>query len=216
MPVIITEEMKDSYINLYKDTYSVSEILRQSNDGVGRTKIEKILKEEGIYEGLNGKKYLEKKTENLKNICQEKYGVDNYSQLKLSGWATQNDIPYKKINFLNEEYKLYNKEITKLTKKNSKKIEETQYCFYTGIQFIDVEQDKVNPNDPRKRTIDHKIPVIICYLNNISVEDASSVDNIVYVIRYVNSIKGNTLHDSFLSIAPKIRKVFINEGCKSN
>tara|TARA_Y100000310_G_scaffold34476_1_gene32646 strand:+ start:3189 stop:3839 length:651 start_codon:yes stop_codon:yes gene_type:complete len=216
MVVPITDEMKDFYIKKYKETYSVSEIMRQSNYGIGRRRIEKLLKEEGIYEGLSGKNYLKKKTEKIKEICQEKYGVDNYSHLKVSGWSEQNKHTYEKIDFLDKQYKQYHKEVNKLSKKNAKKIKDNQYCFYTGIQFADVEQDKVNPNDLRKRSIDHKIPVIICYLNNVSVEDASDIENIMYVLKYVNSIKGNTLHESFLSISPKIRKVFIDEGYKSN
>lgn len=55
----------------------------------------------------------------------------------------------------------------------------------------------------------------MCYLNNIRAEEAGSKDNIVFVLKYVNSVKSNTLHESFLTIANKIRKVFIDEGFES-
>ncbi len=105
--------------------------------------------------------------------------------------------------------------LEKETKKNIKHIDFPTYCYYTGIQFAD-EEGLVNPNDPRKRSVDHKVPVIICYLNGISVEQAGSIDNLTFVLKYVNSVKSNTEHKSFLAVAHKIRKVFINEGYKSN
>lgn len=33
-------------------------------------------------------------------------------------------------------------------------LKEEDYCYYTGIRFADVEQQFVNPNDPRKRSLD--------------------------------------------------------------
>lgn len=208
--------MKQFYIDTYLETYSVSEILRRRGDNIGRTRIVKILKDEGIYEGLNGENYLKKKVENYENLMLDKYGVKNVGQLPGNGWESQNSIPYEKIGFLGAECKEYKKLVEKYTKKNVSKIEKPRYCFYTGIRFADDELESVNPNDPRKRTVDHKVPVIICYLNGVDPKVAASVDNLIFVLRYVNSIKSNTLHESFLSIAPKIRKVFINEGFESN
>jgi len=213
--VQITDEMKTKYIERYQDTYSVSEILKSFDDGVGRGRIINILKEAGIYEGLSGPNYLKKKVETHKKLMMEKYGVTNWGQTTGGGYRSQNKIPYKKISFLDEQYKEYRILVDKETKKSIKKIDLPKYCYYTGIEFSDVE-GPVNPNDPRKRSIDHKIPVIVCYLNGVSVEQASNIDNIIFVLKYVNSVKSNTEHESFLAIAPTIRKVFINEGYKSN
>lgn len=215
-PTEITNEMKQFYVDTYLETYSVSEILRRSGNSVGRDRIVRILKDEGIYEGLNGENYLKKKVENNENIMLERYGVKNAGQLPGNGWESLNSIPYEKIDFLDAEYKKYKKLVEKYTKKNINKIEKPKYCNYTGIRFADDELESVNPNDPRKRSVDHKVPVIICYLNGIDPMVAASADNLVFVLRYVNTIKSNTLHESFLSIAPKIRKVFINEGFESN
>lgn len=211
----ITEEMRNKYIKKYKETYSVSDILRSFNDGVGRSRIVSILKEEGIYESLSGSNYLKKKTEKHKKIMMEKYGVTNWGQTKEGGYKKQNKIAYKKISYLDDQYKLYRDAVERETRKNIRKIDRPKYCYYTGIQFAD-EEGPANPNDPRKRSIDHKIPVIICYLNGVSIEEAGGINNLIFVLKYVNSVKSNTDHDSFLSIAQKLRKVFIDEGCESN
>ena len=47
----VTEKMKSFYVNKYLESYSVSQVMRQANDGVGRNTIVNILKEHGIYEG---------------------------------------------------------------------------------------------------------------------------------------------------------------------
>jgi len=216
MGVTISTKMKTFYIDTYKQTYSVSEIMRLANDGVGRSRIVSILRQEDIYEGLSGPNYLKRKVENLEKIMMQRHGVSNAGQLEYGGYQSRNKIPYEKLDFLSTDYKTYREQVDKKTRINIKQISDMRYCYYTGIEFADVSQDKVNPNDPRKRSIDHKMPVIICYLNDISIEDASSIDNITYVLKYVNSIKGNTLHESFLAISPKIRKVFVDEGYKSN
>ena len=199
------------YVNAYKECYSVSEVLRIYND-IGRDKLVKILKNYGVYEGLTGKNYLRKKAENYVLTMKSKYGVTNWGQIS-GGWTEQNKIPYNKIDVLDTKYKAYRIEVEKISKRTLKNLVKPDYCEYTGILFADAEYNP-NPNDPRKRSVDHKIPLIICYLNDIDSEIAGARENLVFVLRYVNSIKGNTLHDSFITIAQKIRKVFINEGFK--
>lgn len=214
-----SNELKKFIETEYKKTYSVTKVLLAIKDkfemDISRKPIENYLKYLDIYEGLNGPNYLKMKVENNKKIMMKKYGVENYGQLKNSGYVILNNIEYTKISYIDEEYKLYRNAVNKETKKNIKKMDVPNYCYYTGILFADIE-GKSNPNDPRKRSVDHKIPIIHCYLNGISIEKASSIDNIVFVLKYVNSIKGNTLEESFIPLAKKIRKVFINEGYKSN
>jgi len=218
-----TDELKDFIRNSYLKNYSVTKVIDEVKSNfqgniegnIGRNPITNYLKEIGIYEGLNGSNYLKKKVENNVKIMNERYGVDNWGQVNGEGWSKLNSIPYEKISYLDTDFLEYRKLVDKLSKKNKKFITEDVYCYYTGIMFADAEYDKVNPNDPRKRSLDHKIPIIICYLDGISCEDVASLDNLIYVLRYVNSIKSNTDHDSFIPIARKIRKVFINEGFKS-
>jgi len=211
----ITEKMKHFYINKYLETYSVSEVMRQAGDGVGRDTIVNVLKEHGIYEGLSGPNYLKKKVQSHEKLMMQKYGVTNWGQTKEGGYKKQNKIPYEKISYLSDEYNEYKSLVNKETEKNLRKISLPKYCYYTGILFAD-EEYTPNPNDPRKRSIDHKIPIVLCYLNGVEVEKAASLENIVFVLRYVNSVKSNTTEESFIPIAEKIRKVFINEGYKSN
>jgi len=219
---LFSDELKDFIKKRYQEEYSVSIVLKEVRsrfENIGRNPIVKYLKDIGIYEGLTGKNYLKKKTENHEQIMLERYGVINWGQTKDSGYSKQNKIPYEKISYLDDKYKKYRTAIEKLTRKNVKELKKInklpKYCQYTGILFKD-EDGESNPNDPRKRSIDHKIPIMVCYLNNVSIEEASSLNNIMFVLKYVNSVKGNTDHDSFLTIAEKIRKVFIDEGYQSN
>lgn len=214
-----SEELKIFIETRYKEEYSVSIIHKEVQERfgkIGRGPISDYLKSIGIYEGLNGPNYLKKKVENNEKIMMERYGVINWGQTKEGGYRKQNKIPYNKISYLDDGYKKYRDDVEKITRKNIKKLDAIpKYCEYTGILFAD-ENGATNPNDPRKRSVDHKIPAVICYLNGISAEDAGSIDNIIFVLKYVNSIKSNTEHNSFLSVAHKIRKVFINEGYESN
>jgi hypothetical protein len=216
----ITDDMKQNYIDLYKETYSVSEVMRKCNDGVGRSRIVKILKDEGIYEGLSGENYLKKKVKNHEKIMLEKYGVINWGQTKEGGYRKLNKVPYKKVSYLTDDYNEYRIKVDKLTKKNIKqqyKDHLPKYCMYTGIMFAD-EEGPTNPNDPRKRSVDHRIPVIHCFLNKMSIEEAASVNNVVFVLKYVNSIKAQSTEESILPIMEEVRKAFIDEGfsCKEN
>lgn len=212
----ITQEMKEYYITNYLKTYSISQIMRESvYEGIGRERIKKILMDAGVYEGINGPNYLKHKVKKQEKLLMEKYGVINWGQTKDGGYKKQNKIPYKKISFLSEEFQEYKEKVNKKTRSNLKKVTIPKYCYYTGILFADEEYEP-NPNDPRKRSIDHRTPIIICYLNGDSVEKASCIDNIAYVLKYVNSIKQNTMEENFIHIAKKIRKVFIDEGYKSN
>lgn len=212
-------EKKQEIIDHYETHYSISKIIRDfkvnGHEILQRDKIEKILKDADIYEGMYGENYLKKKVEVTQKALSDRYGVINPGQLVGGGWTKQNKIPYKKFVFLYDEFKDYREKVSKITKESISKIDPPRFCEYTGILFAD-EEGPTNPNDPRKRSIDHTIPIIICYLNNISAEYAGSTDNIKFVLKFVNSIKGNSLEESFLPIALKIRKALINEGFESN
>lgn len=211
-----TSIIKQQIIEIYIKEWSVSEIDRQLNNGgkprvFGREGIVKVLKEAGVYEGLTGSNYLKKHTARVKRAMVNKHGVENYGQIT-RGFKKYNEIPIENISALNEEYKIYRSAVERLTIKNLKHKTKPEYCEYTGIQFVDHDNRAANPNDPRKRSVDHKVPIVICYLNGVSVEEASSVSNLSFVLRYVNSIKSNSNHDSFLPISQKLREIFINEG----
>lgn len=207
----------EEIISLYKTSYSVSEVLRYLKTkgiSIGRLKVTNILKNAGLYEGLSGKNYTKKKAEQHKKIMLEKYGVDNISKIK-NAWSSLNKIYYDKISF-DDDLKRYNESVRKLTSKNKKYFDNEEYCFYTGVKFADFIKSEVNPNDPFKKTIDHKKPIILCFFEGLSVEEAASLDNLVCVCRYANSLKSNTTNESFLEIAKILKRKFIDEGyeCK--
>tara|TARA_Y100000034_G_C6831771_1_gene375494 strand:- start:142 stop:819 length:678 start_codon:yes stop_codon:yes gene_type:complete len=208
------KDNRESIINQYRTVWSVSEMIKNDKN-LSRGIVVKILKEENIYEGVDGKNV--QKMKQLKIIATNKrlYGVKNVGELKENGWTTQNNIPYDKFIF-SLEFDKYRKEVERLSKNTLRRMIRKgnlpEFCFYTNIRFVDNEQENVNPNDPRKRTLDHKTPIIICFLNDWTIEQASAKSNLNFVLRYINSTKGNTLHENFLPIADIIKKRMINEG----
>lgn len=198
--------METDIVAIYKEHWSVSEVIRQT--GLTRRKIVDILKKENVYEGINGPNYLANKAKKHRENMQEKYGVDNISQLRPNKTIERNKIPYEKINF-DAKFNEYRKKVYNLTRNKmhkKKELDIPEKCFYTGIEFSDALTEEVNPNDPFKRTIDHKHPVIMCYLEGWSIEEAASNDNLIFVLRYVNSLKSNTTHEAFLPIANKLKE----------
>ena len=215
MPIEITPAIAETIINVYSETYSVTDVLLNPTiKGIGRLRVVEVLKNANIYEGIRGKNQQVKKQEKIKNTMLSRYGVENNGQRPGQGFGVRNKIPYASVEFLDEGYKLYRKAVEHQTNKTTHTMVKPDTCFYTGIKFADVDQVHVNPNDQRKRTIDHKVPVIIGYLQGRTVEEISSPDNITFVLRYVNTIKGNTLHENFLPIAEYIKLAFIKRDTK--
>jgi hypothetical protein len=211
--------MNNKIIEIYKEHYSVSEVLRQINvfseKKISRQNIVTILKNAGIYEGINGENYIKVHRNRVNKVIKDKYGVNNYGTIS-GGFGESNKIPYRNVKGLTDDFQEYKRAVSRLTIRAIKKLKKPEFCEYTGIKFCDVIGIRSNPNDPRKRSVDHRIPIIICYLNGINIKDAASLDNLAFVLRYVNTIKANTDYNSFLPIATKIREVFINEGFESN
>lgn len=216
-----SSELSSYIIRRYKETYSVltvhSEVKEKFDSKMGRKPIEDLLKNEGIYEGLRGDNYLRHRQEKIKKTNKKKYGVENYGQLKTSGFTVSNNIPYKKTRLFGEEYQEYRKKVDSLTKSLSKKIQHPLTCYYTGIEFSDNDKgsNSINPNDPYKKTIDHKKPVLVSYIDGDSPEIAAREDNLVFVLRCINSIKGNTDHNSFKPIAEKVKDYLLDENQNS-
>lgn len=210
-------ENKEKLIDRYKDCYSVSTLMGEFH--LSRGEIVSILKEENVYEGLKGPNYLRKRSEDFRKIMYDKYGVINPGQLPHGGYGSSNKLPRDDIPYLMTEYQDYRKAVDNYIKNYVRRRKRNNsfptHCYYTGIRFKDEEVDSVNPNDLRKRSVDHKIPVVIGYLNGLSIEEINAEENIIFVLKYVNSIKGNIAHESFTPLAEKIRKVFINEGYES-
>ena len=143
-----------------------------------------------------------------------RYGVENAGMIKGNGWKN-NHVIKNKISFI-DEYRSYCEKVNNITKDNTKQLIDTGYCYYTGIKFADRKVTPVNPNDPLKRSIDHKISKWIGFLHNIPPENIGDIGNIVYCLKYCNTMKNNMTEDSFAPYALEIRKRLINEGFESN
>lgn len=214
------DELRQEIKNSYRAHYAVSEVLTElKNKGykVNREGITNLLKREGIYEGLTGPNYIRKHKERTKKAMVKKHGVENYGQIT-GGFANANKIEYKKTTAFSEDYEVYKQQVRIFTARSIKKIDAPDYCEYTGIRFADADKPakEINPNDPIKRSIDHKVPVLIGFINGVPAEEIGAVDNLAFVIRHINTVKSNTGYKEFMPVAEKLREIYINEGFESN
>jgi hypothetical protein len=201
---------RDEVISVYKETYSVTQVLKHFGYPKGnserRKQITDILREEDIFEGLSGPNVSRKRQERIEKTNLEKYGVKNYSYTKHGSLNLHNHrdkTPFPIV----EEFRIYQQQVTCETKKTIRKLKNTlkpTHCEYLGIEFVD---DKIaNPNDQLKRTIDHKKSVYSCWIDGLSPEEASQQSNLAWICRYANSIKGNADYDDIKHIFPKIKE----------
>ena len=86
------------------------------------------------------------------------------------------------------------------------------FCYHTGVRFADAEEENVNPNHPRKRSLDHKVPLIVCYIQGWTMDEANHPDNLCWCLRVVNNVRSSTYLTSFKPIADFYRNKFIAEG----
>lgn len=215
--VRVTDSLSTYISKIYIDNYSVTDCCRvvkdRENTILSEAKLRKIittkLDELGIRESLSGDNLNKKRQEKLKNTMLARYGVKNNGQRKGQGWENLNKIKYTPIAF-DEEFKLYRKRIDYLTRKYVELLKRKgtipTTCYYTGIEFKDVA-GKVNPNDPYKRTVDHKIPVVEMFLSGKTPEETCAPENIVFCLRIVNTYKSNSPEDYFIEkILPYIKE----------
>jgi hypothetical protein len=150
----------------------------------------------------------------------EKYGVENTSKLKSfqDKWKKTNLERYGVENtFQSEEAKIkirekggwlndddlvgyikYSRIVRRLTLRNRKNMLEN----WNGFDFYDGEyiRDNFNIdfNDPKYPCIDHKISIRNGYLDGISEEFLSSIDNLCFTKRFINSKKKTQNHKDFI------------------
>lgn len=91
-------------------------------------------------------------------------------------------------------------------------LQEYDYCYHTGIRFVDAEVEFANPNDPRKRSLDHKIPLAVCFIMGMTMDEANHPDNLCWCLKCVNNVRASTDLKSFKKIADYYREQFIKEG----
>lgn len=207
-------------IELFKEDYNIKSLNKKTN--INDQHLRDILTENNFY--TNNEEVYDlihkNKQKKIRKTCIERYGEDNISKC-MSGKQrralhSRNSIPYKRFDFI-DEYAEYCRKSKRYIEKSIKEMIAPDYCEYTGIKFADATNggsNNVNPNDPLKRSIDHKMSLLECYLKGISVEEANSPENLAFCIRYVNTIKqNNSLGDYSLQEMIKIiREKLINEN----
>lgn len=157
-------------------------------------------------------------TKKVKLGTLEKYGVENTSKLKsfqdkwkktnLERYGVENSFQSEeskvkireKNNWLNDDelegFKKYNRIVRRLTLRNRKEmLENCGYDFYDNEYIKD--NFNLDPNNPNYPCIDHKISVKNGYLDGISEEFLSSVDNLCFTKKFINSKKKTQNHTDF-------------------
>lgn len=212
---------RDEIIRQYQECWSVSEILinlyGSSKCSGSRRWVTKILEDEGIYLGSSSTKsndYCRSRVEKIKATCLERYGVDNISKVSGYGWKN-NDVKKTELCWM-KDYDAYCRLVDLETRRNKKKMISADYCYYTGIKFADSSSvGLVNPNDPLKRSVDHKISKLFGFMTNIHHINIGSVGNLVFCLKYCNTMKNNMSCEQFKPFAEIIREKMIHEGKES-
>lgn len=139
----------------------------------------------------------------IQSVFLEKYGVNWPSKVELfvnksllTREKNGNIIPRSKLS----DFQIYRKEVRNLTNKNKKKIFE----IWDGYDYYDGEFIKGNfqfgPSHRLYPTIDHKISIMFGFMNDISVEQVSSIENLCITKRSINSYKRDMNEDGFKEI----------------
>ena len=209
-------ERGEDILQHYLTNYNVTEILEVFS--VSRKPVENFLKARGVYKNQQQVVPFVQNapaTKRLKTM-QERYGVVNFGQTPhmVEALAARNAIAFQAPALLGA-FEEYRRLVNHYTQRNKKFVVKVDCCYYTGIRFSDSE-GLVNPNDPRKRTLDHKISVYEGFLKDIDASIIGATSNLVWCLRYCNSIKGNMSSLAFQELAVLIREKLINEGFSSN
>jgi hypothetical protein len=155
-------------------------------------------KTEDFKKNIKNKKF--EIVESIKKTCLEKYGVDNVSKVEL----VKDKIKKTKIKLnqivpdeLLTEWKIYKKNVRNLTKKSAKIL----YEKWNGFDYYDGEFIKGYSSYSHVHryypTVDHKISVYYGFINNISPEEISDINNLCITKRFINSKKRDLISSEF-------------------
>lgn len=185
-------EIKEKTANSCLKKYGVKYI-NQLNE-IKNKKINTCLKKYGVeyyYQSLVFK-------EKSKETCLKKYKSESYTESEYFKEKHRQDYFNKNGILLNErnyQYEQYRSKITCLTNKNKKILLEN----WDGYDYYDGEYIKNNFNlksyDKNYPTVDHKISVYYGFVNNISVEEISRIENLCITKKYLNSKKNRNCYE---------------------
>lgn len=220
----VGNSMKEYVAARYKVTYSVTDcceyIVRKEKTLIKPSAIRKqvtsYLDLLGLIEGPSGVNRNRARSTKFESTMKSRYGVINPGQMEGHGFSESNKIPYVKLK-VSVEYNQFRKDVDKLTTKVVEQLKKTnqipKICYYTQIEFNDTVLAKVNPNDPMKRTVDHKIPVTEAFFRGWTVEKTCDITNLVFCLRVVNTMKGHLNERDFKKLMlPLLIKRLENES----
>jgi len=197
--------IEELYLNTLSVSACVDHIMTKEGLEIAGAKIRKWvdarIDERSIRVSALNKKHQQKKQEKIRQTTRERYGVDNIGQIPGKAWSN-NSVPYERLSFV-DDLAQFRKDVGDATwntfMRMSRRNEVPTTCHYTNITFNDDILERVNPNDPYKRTIDHIVPVTEAFFKGWSVEKTSSQENLVFCLRVINTLKSNTNHDDFVT-----------------
>lgn len=133
--------------------------------------------------------------------CFKKYGVSHYSKTNEfveKSKQTRVENGHQVSDEFKTPFELYRSKIDSLTKKVKDVLFENWdgYDYYDG-EFIR-DNFNLNPGDRLYPTIDHKISVYNGFINKISPEDISIIDNLCITKRGINSSKRDKTEEEYL------------------
>jgi hypothetical protein len=134
--------------------------------------------------------------ERIKTIFKNKYGVEHPSQVEefydKIRTSNENNKNWTDRNLM-KDFNIYKNKVRNKTKQNIKLLE------WDGTDFYDNEyiEDNFNLdyNDNNYPTIDHKISIFEGFMNNKSIEEIASVDNLCWTKRIINITKNKKSHN---------------------
>lgn len=138
--------------------------------------------------------------EKIKNIFIDKYGVDNPSKVKeyrdnaniTTRSTRENNGSWISLS-KKTDWELYKSKVRRITKHNIKLLEWDGTDFYDG-EYIK-ENFSLNHIDNNYPTIDHKISIFDGFMNNMSIDEIASVNNLCWTKRIINITKNKKSHN---------------------
>lgn len=178
IPNLVAESMNKKY------GASASFLVKEIKEKIQNVNFEKF----GHISPFGNKEVQEKAKDKVLEI----YGVDNVWKNKEMIQIMLNKKRELGIYYKNEElrnkYTEYRRKVVYLTKLNKDELVNNWdgNDFYTGIYIRD--NFNLNCNDSNYPTIDHKMPVIYGFLNNLKIEELSNIKNLCWTTR-ANNLK---------------------------
>lgn len=151
----------------------------------------------------------------IREILLEKYGTDKFYQINRIGNSSkkkfklvedleslmmyyENSESFYNNEIIEDKYIFYRNEVRRLTRKSLESLMDN----WDGLDYYDKEiiegNYKLDKNDKKYPTIDHKISVYYGFVNNIPPEEISDISNLCITKRFINSKKRDLIESDFI------------------